>query len=461
MAVVCIFALAATGLLSCGKSQSRPARPNVLLITLDTVRADHCSAYGYERATTPTLEKMAKAGVLFEKAYAPMPTTGPAHATLFTSLPPLAHGVVKNGYRLRPEFVTLAEILSDHGYQTGAVVSSFAVHGKFGYRQGFTDYEDDFGSAPADSKPLHWEGQVITGKFEQDATVTTDEAAEWLRRRPGAGKPEYPFFLWVHYYDAHTPYEPPPHWCERLDVEALSDPLQEQIANHDAEILEVDDAIGKLLMVLDEMKLDDSTLVVVVGDHGEGLMQHGWMEHGLQIYEEAVRVPMVLRWPQHLPKSLRLEGPVAIADLMPTILDLAGVSAVERPTQGNSLVAAMREQAPLAADRKIYLQRRHYGPQLRYSKNQQNKVFMVKGDKFAVIAGRFKYLEALNEASFELYDLVRDPGETKNLMELYPDDAKRLAVVLERWKRAVAVANPEQTISPQDDQRLRTLGYTQ
>ncbi|MBP7148135.1 MAG: sulfatase [Acidobacteria bacterium] len=439
--ILCLVAASA----GCGVRRTHnPQHPDVLFITLDTLRADHCSAYGYGKPTTPEMEKFAAQGVLFEETYCPMPTTGPAHATMFTSLAPLAHGFAKNGQLLREEFVTLAEVLRDNGYRTGAVVSSFAVHGKFGLAQGFNDYNDDFGTKRGEFRATRWEGHPVPGAFDQDAVVTTKEAVAWLRANSDDAEP---LFLWVHYFDPHWPYHPPAPYDTMFPADK-DDPVAHSLAAYDGEIRETDDAVARLLE-----HVDDETLVIMVGDHGEEFMQHGWAWHDLHLYEESVRVPLVVRWPGHLPAGLRLRGPVELADLMPTLLDLLGLRLLPGMT-GISLVPAMRDGAALAPDREIFLQRRQY-------KSGLEGRFRVEGDKSAVRSGSLKYIEAQAENSYELYDLATDPGERANLVSRRRADAERLAASLRAWRESAPAVTHEQTVEPADAEKLRSLGYVQ
>ena len=429
-------------------------RPSVLVVTLDTVRADHCSAYGYRRPTTPVLERLARAGVLFEEAYAPMATTAPAHASLFTALAPAAHGVLRNGQGLAAGHHTLAERLGAAGYRTAAFVGSFAVDGRFGFAQGFDVFDDDLGTPGAPEGRREWEGAAVAGAFDRDAAVTTASALAWLASRRGDRRP---YLLWVHYYDPHAPYAPPPPYDGLFasDVDA-GDATAAAIARYDAEIRETDAALGRLLAGLRAAGRAASTVVVVASDHGEGLMDHGWMHHGVQLYEEAVRVPLVLRWPEGLPAGRRLRGPVQLADVMPTLLDLIGLPPeAARPAgyEGASVAAAARGVAALDAGRPIHLRRRLY---------DASRVggIPVAGETRAIRLGSWKYIEAPAEGTRELYDLARDPGERTNRLAEQPELARRFAALVARRaedERAFAAAPVP--VSAVDAVRLRALGY--
>jgi arylsulfatase A-like enzyme len=218
----------------------------------------------------------------------------------------------------------------------------------------------------------------------------------------------------------------------------------------------MDDAIGRLLATLRGEGREASTLLIVAGDHGEGLMQHGWMHHGLQLYEESVRVPLLFRWPDGLPAGKRVAGPAKLADVTPTILALVGLPVPEgiAPDGAASLVSAMRGRAPLDPERPVYFQRRTYDTRLPAGMN-------VQGTKHAVRRGRWKYIEAPDEGTRELYDLAVDPAERRNRVDRNPAEAAALSALLAEWRRAVTVRQPSGAIAPEDAEKLRALGYIQ
>ncbi len=409
---------------------------------------------------------------MFAEAYAPMATTAPAHASLFTGLAPARHGVLKNGLALPERFRTLAEELAAAGYDTAAVVSSFAVHGKFGFQQGFAMYDDRFDSEP-NLQRWRWEGRVSQGPFDRDARLTTRRSIRWLRSERDR---HVPFFLWVHYFDPHQPYDPPPPYDRSFlsNESDLPDDLQTTIARYDAEIRETDDAIGILLAELDAQQLRHATLVVVAGDHGEGLMDHGWMHHGVHLYEESLRVPLLARWPARIPAGQRVQGPVQLADLAPTILEITNAkteraaqrldapstpgAAVADPTRVDpaaaiSLVSAITGATTLDPARPIFFQRRRYDGERRLD-------IEVRGEKHAVRVGSWKYIEAHAERTYELYDLEHDPGETRNLAATAPARARSLAARLAAWRGDDTRAGGQPAHVPDADAaRLRALGY--
>jgi arylsulfatase A-like enzyme len=432
-------------------------RPSVLLITIDTIRADHCSTYGYRRLTTPTLSRVAEAGVLFQNAYAPMATTGPSHATMLTSLYPRSHGVVKNGFILDRRAQTLPEVFREAGYETAAIVSSFPLHGKFGLDQGFDRYDDEFEGHGGAPKPRKWEGMVIESHFDQDARVTTDKALQWLgsQRRDGQ-----PFFLWVHYFDPHGPYRPLDSYRNLfLATEAGEPPLdslEHKVAMYDAEIRETDDSLGRLLNVVGELSLSETTVLVIVGDHGEGLMQHGHMAHGLHIYEEAVRVPFVISWPGHLPTGLEIGEPVQLLDLSPTVLEIAGIEGSMPDGQGLSLAGIITGRQEPDPDRPVFLQRRHY-------KRRDSGKRRARGQKIGIRVGSWKYIEADEEETRELFDLTRDTLECTNVISSHPEIAARLSQRISRWMHATPRLFPsrDSVVSEDDAKKLEAMGYAQ
>ncbi len=423
----------------------------MLLITIDTTRSDHCSVYGYHLDTTPNLERLAEDGVRFDLAYAPTATTGPTHATIFTGLYPIAHRVVKNGRILASAHRTLAERLADRGYSTAGIAGSFVLDRKFGYAQGFDSWDDEFDRAGTTLRVERWEGHAVAGGFDRRADATTQRAVDWLERRHDPGKP---FFLFVHYFDPHDPYLPPDRFAARFPGAAGSgNDLAAEVARYDAEIAFADDRIGALLDALDRLGLSEQTLVVVAGDHGEGLMQHGHMAHGVHIYEEQVRVPLLLRGPRGLPTVGVVEQAVQLVDLTPTILELTGTDIDDRDFQGRSLVPLLTGGETSGHAPPVYLHRRHYEPGI------IGRV-PVRGEKFAIRDGDWKYIMGTDEGTRELFDLSRDPHERRNLQDAEPERAADLARRLAAWRSTHERPDlPQGELSEEDLERLRSLGY--
>jgi choline-sulfatase len=398
----------------------RPSDLNVLLITLDTTRWDHIGAYGDRSAATPNLDRLATEGVLFEEAIAAAPLTLPAHSTMFTGLLPPQHGVRDNGgYVLDPRHRTLAAALKAGGWQTGAFVGAFVLDSKWGLNQGFDTYFDKFDVSKFKS--------ISLGDVARRGGEVVANAMPWLEAHAGQR-----FFTWLHFYDAHSPYDPP-------------EPFRSRFADrpYSGEIAYVDSQIGRVLQWLDTKGLAERTIVVAIGDHGESLNEHGEGTHGLFIYDATTRVPFIVRAPYELMRGRRVRGTVRSEDVMATVLDLVG----QRPPadiQGKSLTPLMTGAASdlnLDAYSESLYARNHYGwSELR-----------------ALRSGRFKYIETTRP---ELYDLKRDPGERQNLF----DERRQLAdqMAAELGKLAIEqqmAAKDAPTVDPETRERLAALGY--
>jgi arylsulfatase A-like enzyme len=443
---LCAAVLAVTAGLGCTPA-SRP--PNVLLISIDTLRADHTSVYGYARDTTPRLRSLADEGVRVETAYSPTASTGPSHATLFTGHHPISHGVVKNGLVLPDALPTLAERFAEHGYQTAGVASSFVLDPRFGFGRGFAYYDADFQDASITE--MDWEGHHVA-HFDRRASEATDTALAWLTRERDPGRP---FLLFVHYFDPHSPYAPPgAHGLRFAEPGTRSGSREHRMQLYDAEVAYTDEEIGRLLDGLTEAGLAEDTLVVVSADHGEGLGDHGVLLHAICLYEEAVRVPLVLRWPGELPAGRTLEVPVGEVDLAPTLLELAGIPAESGAFQGVSLADALRGSPSGPIDRPVFLLRRHY-------KNARADGVRVRGVQHAVVHDGWKLILDEGLGTAELYDLERDPEEKHNRYEDEPVRAEVLQAEIEAWRARYGRAHPAPAVDETDQRALEALGYTE
>ena len=431
---------------------SGPTRPNVVLIVIDTLRSDHTSLHGYSRDTTPHLRRIAESGALFELAYAPMSVTAPTHASLFTGLYPITHRVVKNGLVLSDEFVTLAEILTDLGYDSAAFVSSYVLDEKFGLAQGFELYVDDFAADTAKvGRVEQWEADRIGGAFDRRGNATTNLALGWLSE---VRKSDQPFFLFVHYFDPHAPYAPPGAFAGRFVVPGSSeDPVDASIARYDSEIAFVDHEIGRLVDAIDRSN-DTDAILVITADHGEGLMDHRYMTHSVHIYEEEVRVPLVIRWPRGIEAGQVFREPVTLIDLFPTIVELVSAE-VPAGLPGLSLAPFLRGRAPSLPDRPVFLHRRPYPDAVVDGK------FHVRGEKFSVRLGRWKYIIGTELDTRELYDLASDPGERADRYYEAPKMARELARRLETWSETHRGDGEAAAPAERDLEALEALGYVE
>jgi len=429
-----------------GPAAAASARPSIVLVTIDTLRADHVSAYGYPRATTPNLDALAAGGARFADAYAMSSTTLPSHATIFTSRPPDEHGVVKNGIALPDDVPTLAEALRAAGWETAAFVSSFVLEHRFGLARGFDHYDDDFTGADHSSPIRHWEGYSLDAPYDRRAVETTDHALAWLAARDD----DRPFFLWVHYFDPHGPYDPPAGHREAfLEHDDPRSP-RHAVDLYDGDVHYADAELGRLLAATEPL----APLTIVTSDHGEGLWDHGWLAHGVFLYEEMVRIPLVVRFPGVIPPGRVVGGLAAHVDLAPTLAGLIGRPLVA-DARGRDLSPQLRGTADPDPDRAVHLQRRQY---------QASRLghLRIAGPKHAIRVGTWKLILSPEELGFELFDLAHDPGELHNLAGLRPDVVEALGERLVAWQRgqhphAAAAAAP----SEETTERLRALGYVE
>jgi choline-sulfatase len=396
-------------------------RPNILLVTLDTLRADHTSCCGYHRATTPRIERLAAEGAIFCDAYCTVPTCAPSHASILTGQYALVTGVVNGSDVLKRDQMTLAERLLHADYATAAAVASFPLSSRFGLSQGFGLYDDRWPPEIASYPVSTFEGLAVPGGFDRRADATTARAVSWLERER---QQDRPFFLWVHLFDAHAPYNAPPPHDRLFTADAGMSAAERLVAGYDGEVHFVDESLGLLLSALDAAGLAERTIVVVAGDHGEGLGQHGLDQHSESLYEEAVRVPVIVRWPHHVQAGQRLATPISLIDLAPTLLDLASVAEQGPSMAGHSLARVLLGQERPDPERPIFLQCR-----LRESGSR------LAGPRYGVRAGHYKLIETPEHEGTELFDLTADPGELHNVAGAHPEQTSRLRKLLADWLR--------------------------
>ena len=389
---------------------SRPAPPSgLVIITLDTTRADRLPAYGFGSVATPSIDAVARRGVVFSDAMTVAPLTLTAHTSLFTGLYPAHHGVRDNtDAPLDPSHTTLAAILRARGFRTGAFVGSIVLSADRGLSQGFDVYDD--GSTGGERAP-----------HRRNAREVVERASAWIRAlNEGA-----PFFLWVHLYDVHAP--------QTLPVEfrrTYGDRYEGGIAYVDAEI-------GRLIDVLRQRRLLDRTVEVIAGDHGESLGEHGETQHGLLVYDSTMHVPLIVAAPGVAPG--RILVPTSLVDVLPTVCDLLHVPAPAG--DGRSLMPVVRGSA--VPDRLVYgesMYPRHFG---------KTPLRMLRD-------GRFKYIEARQP---ELYDLQSDPSELHDVSAARPSVMSALAQVLQSTDRADDRRSPTNGIDPERRRALAALGY--
>ncbi|MBI3244884.1 MAG: tetratricopeptide repeat protein [Deltaproteobacteria bacterium] len=392
--------------------------PNVVVFTLDTTRADHLGAYGYPDIQTPTIDGLAKAGVLFRRAITAAPITLPSHSSIMTGLYPPAHGVRDNGtFALAPEVTTLAEVLHTDGYATGAFVGAAVLEGRYGLAQGFDVYNEDFSQGRR--RPLFMYAERPCGQV-------VSAALAWMEQKKSS-----PFFAWLHFYDPHAGYDPPEPWATQYDKRP-----------YDGEIAYADHCIGTVMEALRNWGVENDTVVVITADHGESLGEHGEKTHGLFIYDATVHVPLIFHAPGRLPAARSVDAVVSTVDIFPTLLTLLGKS-LPAAVDGKSLLPLMRgrrEQESRTAYSETLLPKYHYG----------------WAELKSVTTHAWKLIDAPQS---ELYDLVQDPRELINVYEREHRKSRSLKKTLTSIAERTGAPESRLALDPETAERLRGLGY--
>lgn len=398
-------------------------RPDILLISIDTLRADRLGCYGRADAHTPTIDRLAAEGAAFEHAWTPVPITLPAHATMLTGLLPPRHGVRDNGsFRLPDTHATLAESLRAAGYRTGAFVGGFPLVAAGGLARGFDVYDDEM------SPHAFGSGAQEVSRLERSADEVLQRAWKWLLAAPA----ESPVFAFVHLYDPHSPYERPLPGRQELSYEG--------------EIAYVDAVLGEFFAALRRHERWNGLLTILTSDHGEGLGEHGERTHCIFVYDTTLRIPLIVHWPGRL-DPMRIASPAGLIDVTPTILKLAGLPPIAG-VDGQALlsesgdgVTIVDASPPDAAARSFYAE--SLFPELRFGWAPLRSLRQ----------GALKYIDAPRP---ELFDVAVDPSESNNLVEARPQEAARLARQLRGMGDGVRAAVAE---SAQTRSALGALGY--
>lgn len=412
--------------LSCGTPNI--AGPNLLIVTIDTLRQDALGAFGSPYARTPHLDRFAAQGTILTNAQTAAPTTLPSHATMFTGLYPAAHGARHNGQPLANDQTTLAELLRDHEYETAAFVASMVLHESYGLSQGFNTYDDDWSESDGASVGLH-------GQLERRAAEVTDSFRSWYSARE---EPAQAWFAWVHFYDPHAPYEP-------ASPTTASGTMREKYA---AEIADCDRAFGAIRSALEDAGDWENTIVVVLSDHGEGLGEHGESEHGLHVYETTIAIPMIVKCEAgaHTPPPV-LTWPVETVDLLPTVAAWLNVPHADG-LHGRPLGSLLRG-APGDNERPLYAES-YYGA-FGYDWAPLHSVRM----------GDWKLISGVYD---ELFSMLDWPRETRDRAKTDTPERTRLKRRLEAARRAQKASHPpagEESPALDALQRstLEALGY--
>lgn len=391
---------------------------NVVFISIDTCRADYLGCYGFGRETTPNIDAVARQSVLFENVVVPVPLTLPAHCSMLTGTIPPYHGGHDNlDYRLGGSNVTIAEILKEQGFVTGAIISAFVLDSQFGLKQGFDSYNDTF-------EAKHMAGSVSERKGGEASRFAT----EWLEQHKGEK-----FFFFLHYYDPHTEYVPPEPFASRFADDLYA-----------GEIAYTDYCIGQVVQKLRQLGLFDSSLLIITGDHGEMLGEHGEQDHGYFIYQSAIKVPLLFKLPGQR-RGKVVKDLVALVDIVPTICSLVGIEPTVQ-MHGKDLSGYLGGESAPGEERYVYTE------SLYATKYNANTLL-------GVVTDRWKYIQTTRP---ELYDLIGDPQESNNVIEQHFQQGRilqdRLKQILEQTVRE-GQTDGKAELDEQSRKRLESLGY--
>ncbi|MGZ8867482.1 MAG: sulfatase-like hydrolase/transferase [Thermoanaerobaculia bacterium] len=405
-------ALPAVLVLSCSPPAEKPAPPHenapIIIVSIDTLRADRLPMFGYERVETPNLDRFRADSILFRNAYSHAPLTLPAHTSLLTGLLPNEHKVRNNiGYVLAAEIPTLPRMLKARGYATGAAVSAYVLRGSSGLSRDFDQYEDRIAGS----------GSAAVGQLQRPGGNTAAIARQWIGEHAA-----HPFFYMLHLFEPHSPYEP-------------AEPFRSKYRDrYDGEIATVDAILGEFLEGLRRTSVYDRALIIVVSDHGEALGDHGEPEHGIFVYRETIHVPLLVKLPRSDRKGETVDAPVGLIDVVPTVAEFTGIT----------LSAAMRGKSLLNPEG---------GTRRVYSESLYPRIHLGWSELRSLVDARYHYIEAPRP---ELYDVVNDPAEKTNAIGDQRRVASRMREELARHGNEIETP---QNIDPEEAKKLAALGY--
>jgi arylsulfatase A-like enzyme/Flp pilus assembly protein TadD len=416
------FFLAACLMLAGSATSAAPAAPNVVIVTIDTLRADHLACYGYDRIKTPNIDQLARTGIRFANAFTPVPITLPAHTALMTGQYPMATGIRDfSGNKLASGTATLARVLQSHGYSTAAFLGSAVLDSQFGLNQGFDTYYDHFN--------LGRSREVHLDEIERRGDQVVDFALEWLESHR-----QKPFFIWVHLYDPHAPYDPP-------------EPYARVYRDHpyDGEIAFADAQVGRLFDYLKRQHLYENSLVVLASDHGESLGEHGEKTHGFFVYNATLHVALIMRIPGDRPRVV--QQAVSLVDVMPTVLQALNIPLPGR-IQGQGLMSVIMGRPP---ERVSGQYAENYAPLIHFGWNR-------------LLSLEWRGMKYIETTRPELYDLKADPHELHNLFKTHQALAHEMNEQLQDLVRRYTPASKASTAAAESTDpallaSLRSLGY--
>ncbi|OGL41447.1 MAG: hypothetical protein A2042_05940 [Candidatus Schekmanbacteria bacterium GWA2_38_11] len=449
---------------------------NIILILIDTLRADHLSCYGYKQKTSPNIDRFAKEGVLFINSFSQSSWTRSSVASLFTSLYPTQHNANLPEDYLTDEAITLAEILKSEGYITTAFVSNACVSKDFRFDQGFDFYYDvwDFITGPEKYNQVirrSFIGRVINNisknKFFYDnnnAKTLNSVAISWLKNNK-----DRKFFLYLHYMDPHSPYDPPAPFYRKYvnslnpDVYKGNDRFDNKEVNvslYDGEIEFTDLQIGELLKTIDDLKLNNNTLVILLSDHGEAFLEHNNLGHGATVYKEEIHVPLIMRWQGYIPGNRTIAYQACTIDIMPTILDFLNIQ-YKGIQEGRSLVPVIKAQESRGREYMLFQQH-----DLNYSSKEARLMLSLRKGEYKYITKVFKGSKAYPSKVEQLFDLSKDPGELYNIISQKPEEVKiikqKINLLTKHIKEtSLQPAETKTKVNEKAMEQMRALGYIQ
>ncbi len=413
---------------------------NLIIISVDTLRADHLGAYGYSRKTSPNIDELVARGTLFMNAITQVPLTTPSFCSMMTSRYPHQTGSMRNGIPMLPENQTLAEILNTRGYTTAAVLSNWPLKAHLsGLDKGFDMYDENF-------HQKRW----LFFNDERDAEGVSDNAIEWLEEES-----DEPFFIWVHYSDPHSPYLLHDEFNFRKKGDLNADRIK--IADYDSEIAYADFHIGRLMKKIDQLKLADNSLIVFVADHGESLGEHKYWGHGRRVYQPCLQVPFAMIGPG-IPKGIKERANVQLLDMAPTILGYLGLPKGNE-MMGLDILPSILQAAPYP-ERTLYYETYPGALPMEEVRDlkEVNKPIWVgfrEGDRKVMYSLRFQ--------KWETYQLDTDPGETDNIFKADQprsiSDTERVLGWYKEWKKHGMALGRTDKMSEEDRAQLEALGY--
>lgn len=410
-----------------------PDHTNLILITIDTLRADHLACYGYKENTSPFLNELAQEGTIFLNAYVQIPLTLPSHTAILTSTYPRTNGVRLNGYcQAKEELITLAEVLKKKNYSTFAVIGGFPLDGRFGLSQGFDIYDDKLeGNQKRDVRFWHSHKFI---RYERKAHEVTNRSIEILSK---VGRKEK-FFLWLHYFDPHWRYNPPEKFRELFDLA------------YDGEIAYVDSEIERFYKKLKKQRFDKNTIIVIASDHGEGLNEHEEEGHGWELFNTTLRIPIILYYPDILPRNTKIDTLCQSIDILPTVLELMGIPS-PAGIEGQSLANLINRKGEKATSGFVF------------AESNKPRVIYGNNSRYCLIDGSFKliaYYDADHQAvEYKLFNLKEDPKELKDIASSHPEVVEKLATEISNFFGPAVENYAFFRVNKEIEEKLRALGY--